>query len=187
MIKIKVLLVTALVAICLVVVVLFFREGVNLYDPRKIIDSMPNYVDMRLTGIQFTEVTEGSREWSLKADTMRYLKKENLIVFDRVSATFYAQEGPVNVSGDKGYYDREAGQVRLMGQVEAVDSQGNNLTTSDLRYDVETRMVHAPGQFELLGPKINVQGRGLSVDTKDNYLKVVGRSTLVLKDIGRLL
>ncbi len=181
MLKVKIVLLTTLAALCLACLVLFFKGGQVGYDTKRIIDSMPLNVDMQLSGVNFTEVSRGKREWTLEADTLNYNKSEDLMVFDRVRATFYASDGPMQVTGDKGYYNREAKKVRLVGRVQATDSQGYSLSTRELRYDVETRVVHAPGFFQLEGPQVNLNGHGLSVDTQESRIKVVGRPTLTLK------
>jgi LPS export ABC transporter protein LptC len=181
MIKIKIVLLTTLATLCLACLVLFFKGGQVGYDTKRIIDSMPLNVDMQLSGVNFTEVNRGKREWTLEAETLNYSKSEDLFVFDSVRATFYASDGPMQVTGDKGYYNREEKKVRLVGRVQATDSQGYSLSTRELRYDVETRIVFAPGFFQVEGPRVNLNGSGLSVDTRDNRIKAVGRPTLTLK------
>ena len=185
--KAKLILLGAIVSICLGGLLLFVFSGQVIYDPQSIVDSLPLNVDMQISGINFTEVTEGRKEWTLKADTMHYLKAENLMVFNQVKATFYAEDGPMQITGNQGYYDRAAKRVRLTGSVRAQDSQGNKLATEEIKYDIQTRVVTAPGLFKLTGPKVNLSGRGLSINTKENRIMVVGRPTLVIKSTDNLL
>jgi hypothetical protein len=49
---------------------------------------MPDDVDMRLSGVNYREVTEGERDWTLKADTLRSFKGSRTMVFEDVTLTF---------------------------------------------------------------------------------------------------
>jgi LPS export ABC transporter protein LptC len=110
-----------------------------------------------------------------------------LMVFNQVKATFFAPDGPMYITGDQGYYNQLKQNVLLTGQVSANDTQGNILQTRELEYDLETRVVSAPGDFKLSGPDTDLVGHGLSVDTKTNRLKVYGRPTLVFKSAKSIL
>ena len=187
MAKAKIVLLVTLVGLCTAGAILFVRGGHIGYDPTRIIDSLPENVDMQLSGIKFTEVNKGRREWELESSTLHYMKSDNLMVFDQVEATFFAKDGPMQVSGEKGYYDRGAQKVRLVGNVIGKDHQGNILATNEVRYDVETKIISAPGPFEMKGPELDLSGKGLYVDTNTNRLTVVGRATLLLKSAKNLL
>ena len=51
--KVKFLLLSTLVGLSLICLIMLFRSGGIAYDPRQIIDSMPQNVDMQLSGVQF--------------------------------------------------------------------------------------------------------------------------------------
>ena len=185
--KVKFLLLSTLVGLSLICLIMLFRSGGIAYDPRQIIDSMPQNVDMQLSGVNFTEVTGNRKEWTLEAATLHYLREENLMVFNQVKAVFYGHKGQVRISGTQGFYHRESKNVRLTGEVKAVDSDGNLLTSNELDYNVDTKVLSAPGEFLLKGPQIDLRGTGLSIDTNTKTVKVRGRPTLVIKSPGNLL
>lgn len=187
MLKVKIILITALLGLGLLSVLLIFEGGSIAYDTVRIVNSMPKNVDMQLHGINFTEMNEGRREWTLKADKLHYNKTEDLMIFEEVAAKFYNMDGPMEISGEKGYYDRNAKSMRMVGKVRAKDAQGNELSTDELNYDMTTRIIVAPGSFQVEGPTMNLEGKGLSVYTKDHSMRVQGRATLVIKETENLL
>jgi len=185
--KIKFLLLTALAALSLISLILFLRGGPIGFDPAKLIGFLPDDVDMRLSGVDYTEVTDGEREWTLNADTLRYFKEENLMVFDRVGLTFFTQEGEIHMTGDQARYHKKDKKVHLIGRVKAKDPKGYILSTSKLVYDIQTRIVFAPGRFQITGPKLDLEGLGLSLNMKENRLKVLNQTQLLIKTPSKLL
>ena len=122
----------------------------------------------------------------MKADTLRYFKAANLMVFDRVRLTFFTNDGLVHVTGDKAHYDKGDKNFRLVGRVRARDPKGYRLTTHELHYDVKTREIIAPGHFRIQGPDLNLNGWGLSVLMKASRLKVMERPQLLIKSAKNL-
>ncbi|MEW5721589.1 MAG: LPS export ABC transporter periplasmic protein LptC [Thermodesulfobacteriota bacterium] len=185
--KLKILLLTAVVALSLTSLVMFFNGGRVDFNPVRLDEALPQNVDMKLTGVNYTEVAEGQREWTMEASTLHYFKSKNLIVLDRVEATFHTKDGPMRVRGDRAYYDKEAKTVRLVGGIRAWDTQGNSLTTKEMKYNVTTGILLAPGNFQLTGPKLDLEGHGLSVDTRNSRLKVLSRPSLLVKSFPKTL
>lgn len=184
--KVKILLLGILLGLSLISVVLFFRGGRIGYNVSRFIGSLPEHVDMRLSGVEYTEVTEGRREWTMKADTLCYFKGAKFMVFDRVRLTFFTNDGLVHVIGDKAHYDKGDKKFHLVGRVRAKDAKGYRLTTHELYYEVKTREMIAPGRFRIQGPDLNLDGRGLSVLMKDSRLKVMEQPNLLIKSAKNL-
>ena len=184
MAKVKLILLIALLGLTVSTIVLFVRGGRLTYNPVEIADALPQNVDMQLTGVNFTEVTQAGREWSMKADTLHYFRAKDLMVLDQVRATFQSKDGPMHISGRKGYYNKTTKIVRLVGQVRASDPLGRRLSTEEVRFDVSTSVLQAPGYFELTGPQLNLAGQGLSVFTRDNRIKVSEQAMLVVRPTG---
>lgn len=185
--KIKILLLTSMIGLILISGAVFYRGGRLGYDPSRLIGSLPEHVDMRISGVDYTEVTAGRREWTLKADTLRSFKATKLLVFDRVRVTFFTNDGPVDMTSDEAQYDKKNKKVRLIGQVRAQDSKGYRLTTQEVEYDVTTREASAPGRFRITGPKLDLQGVGLTMHMQTNRLKVLDQTQLLLKSTRNLL
>ncbi|MBW2092074.1 MAG: hypothetical protein JRI34_08130, partial [Deltaproteobacteria bacterium] len=58
-------------------------------------------MDMHLSGVNYMEVKEGRKEWTLKADSLRYSRTNQLLQFDKVEiALLQADQGNILVSGE---------------------------------------------------------------------------------------
>lgn len=185
--RVKFLLLTLCLTLIVTSVALYLRNGKIERGTTIISESLPENADMQLTGINFTEVDQVGREWNMEAMTLHYYKAQDLIVLDRVKATFYSADGPTRVAGDKGYYDKAKRKVKLVGHVQAEDSQGRHLISEEVRYDLDEATLHVPGSFQLTGPRMDLKGEGLWVNTKTTQYKVLGQADLIIKGLNSIL
>ena len=185
--KVKIILLMLFLGLSLTALAMFFRGGRVEYNPPEIAETMPRNVDMKLTGINFTEVTHDGREWTMKADTLHYIRSKELMILDNVQATIYGPDGEMRVSGEKGFYHKANGQVRLVGRVRALDAKGRRLTTEEVIFHIPTKVLRAPGPFKIRGPQLDLDGSGLAVFTKRSVFKVVDRANMILRPARKLL
>ena len=178
--RLKLFLLVALLGLSITSVALFVRGGKVVIDPAPLTDVLPENVDMQLTGVNFTEVTDGGQEWNMQADRLHYFKKDDLMVLENVRAVLHSKDGPMNIKGEKGYYDKNAKKMRLVGHVRANDALGRRLSTQEIQYDVTARILTVPGRFHLSGPDLELNGEGLMVHTDESRFKVLKRARLTL-------
>ncbi|MEW6262658.1 MAG: LPS export ABC transporter periplasmic protein LptC [Thermodesulfobacteriota bacterium] len=179
--KLKILLVSALLGLSLTSVVIFFKSRPVERPNLDVAEPLPDNADMQLKGINFTEVDPSGREWNMEARTLHYFRAKDLVVLDRVKATFHGLDGPMTVTGDKGYYEKTAKKVRLVGRVMGKDTRGRSLTAEEVIYDLGTGWLTVPGYFEIRSPRLDLDGHGLSVNTRDNQIQVAQRANLLVK------
>lgn len=185
--RVKVVLLIALVSLSLISLAFFFWGGRVGYNPAKLVDALPYNVDMQLTGVYFTEVTPEGREWRMEADTLHYYKKTDLMVLDKVKAVFFSGDGPMHIKGDKAYYEKNDQLVRLVGNIKADDVKGRELITREVRYNLSTGLLMAPGYFTFKSPQMDLNGHGLSIDTRTNRITVLSNADVLLKTTEKLL
>ena len=180
--KVKILLLTSLVALAVASVGLFFW-GKHLHPaPTRALSLLPINVDMHLKGVNYTEIKEGRKEWTLKADTLRYSKAAQLLHFDQVEiALLRASQGVIIVTGEKADYDRKIKLVRLSGRVLVHNLEGYRVTARELIYKVDTNQVLIPGRFRIVGPKLTLEGRGLSLDIGNRLLQIGQKTRIFFK------
>ncbi|MBW1708732.1 MAG: LPS export ABC transporter periplasmic protein LptC [Deltaproteobacteria bacterium] len=180
--RIKILLITSLLALAVVSVGLFFWGKQLDLKPKRALSLLPTNVDMHLRGVNYTEVKEGRDEWTLKADAMRYSKFNQLLHFDQVEIVLLnASQGRILVSGEKAKYDRKAKMVKLIGHVLIHNIEGYRLTANELIYKVDTKLLLVPGRFKIMGPKLTLDGRDLTLDVDSRRLQI-GREARALFD-----
>ena len=180
--KLKYILLICLAALLGVSVYLYTTDNRLVYNPTQLLDSMPTNIDMQLKGVNFTEVSDsGRREWTMEAETLHYLRKKNLFVFDKVKATIYTDDGPVYVTAKTARYNKTSAQVWLTGGITVRDDKGYELKTRHAHYSVEKQVLSANGHFELTGPDVQLTGKGCTVNVADYRMNVLSRADLTLK------
>jgi len=57
--------------------------GNNIYDkPKNIVKILSDQVDLQINDFIYTEVGEDNSKWEVKAESAKYIKKENLALFN---------------------------------------------------------------------------------------------------------
>ena len=164
---------TALLAITLVFVVVIMSSERLIKRPERALSTLPLNVDMHLTGINYTETKKGRKEWTLKADRLRYSKSDGNLVFDKVEVSLYdSRQGKIKVTGNKASYDRQSNLVTLEGHVVIEDLDGYKLVAHKMDYGVDTRVISISGRFRIKGPGIKMSGNDLTLDIDARHLKV---------------
>lgn len=141
--------------------------------PERALSSLTANVDMHLRGVNYTETNKGRKEWTLKADELRYSKATQRLRFDHVQvALFNTGGGTVKVRGDRAEYDRKTKLVKISGRVIIEDIRGYSISSEELRYDVKTKLIFIDGFFKISGPKIAMEGRDLMLDIDGRRLMI---------------
>jgi LPS export ABC transporter protein LptC len=171
--RIKLLLLATLILLGAVSIGLFLRGRQMIGGPKPALSGLPTQVDMHLSGVNYTEMKRGRKEWTLKADSLRYSRASQLLHFEQVAlALFSASDRRVEVTGQEANYDRQAKLVRLSGHVLVEDLAGYRLTANELMYHVDTKKIFIPGAFSISGPKLTLRGQDLTVDIDARWLEV---------------
>lgn len=164
---------TALLAITLVGVMIIMSSQQLIRRPARALSTLPSNVDMHLTGINYTETKKGRKEWTLKADSLRYSKSNESLIFDKVEVSLYdSKQGKIKVTSDKASYDRQSNLVTLEGHVVIEDFDGYRLVAHKMDYGVDSRVITISGRFRIMGPGIKMSGNDLTLDIDARHLKV---------------
>src|SRR5665811_1314052 len=90
--KRKTVLIIAILAVILSLAVIFVI-GLRLAPEKAFLKIMADKVDLQIKNVHYTEVWESGMKWEITADTARYLKKENLALFEKVSVRLVMKDG----------------------------------------------------------------------------------------------
>lgn len=171
--RVKFLLLASLIVLGAVSIGLFLRGRQMIGGPKPVLSGLPTHVDMHLSGVNYTEMKHGRKEWTLKADSLRYSRSSQLLHFEQVALAFFsAADRRVEVTGREANYDRKAKLVRLSGRVLVEDLAGYRLTADELTYYVETKKIFIPGSFFISGPTMSLHGQDLTVDIDARRIEV---------------
>ena len=98
-----------------------------------------------------TSTKNGIKEWSLDATSAQFIEKDRQAVFDDPSITFYLEnDNSVNLSANKGYLNTDTRDIRIDGDVIAVDGEFKILTET-LNYVHKRRVLIAAKPVQIHG------------------------------------
>ena len=82
---------------------------------------------------------KGVRQWHLEGNSAEIIEDE--IHLNDLEAVAYGDDATVNLTSDRGVYNKEKGWVELMGNVEVVSDKGFTLTTDQARWSQVTKEI----------------------------------------------
>lgn len=155
--------------------------GFNKSTPTKLLKVMAENVDLQVKDVIFTDVGQSGEKWEIRADTARYLKKENLALFDKVRIKLVTVDGKTFVmTGDQGRLQTDVRNIELSGNVEVVSDHGDRFRTEKLYYNDAESKIHTDGIVTLGSDQVQIRGTGMVLNMKK------GQMTLLSKVSGNI-
>ena len=173
--KKRVIIAGAVIGVVLLVVAGMVSQWrkIPLTSPLKI---LPDNVDLQVKNVLYTQVGDSDTKWEIKADTARYFKKENLVLFDKVTVTLETRNGRTFVlTGDKGQLNTNTKDIGIIGNVEIISDNGDHLTTDRLTYSQGDERFHTNSAIVMENPRMRVEGVGMSLSLKNEELTLFSR------------
>jgi Uncharacterized protein conserved in bacteria len=170
--KTKIISIILIICVVLIAVVLVIIN--NIYDkPQNIVKLLPDHVDLQIKDFIYTEVGEANSKWEVKADNAKYIKKENLALFDRVKIKLTTAEGKVfTMTGDKGQMHTEKKDIQIKGNVVIVSDTGDKFSTEYLNFNDAEKKVYTAAPVTMENKRMKIKGTGLTLYIKTGVLNL---------------
>jgi LPS export ABC transporter protein LptC len=121
----------------------------------------------------------------LEADSAQYFKDENIVILDKVKATFFGKNGETYVLlGGKGKFNTQTKVIEVFDGIKLDSSDGYHLRTKSLKYQAEKRELSTPDPVEMRGPQLRVEGVGLIVELDRQRLKVLHQVATTISPVA---
>lgn len=164
--------VPATLLIALAVIILSIPEKPKK-EPLKIIS---DHVDLQIRNVRFTEVGDTETTLEVIAEVARYLKKDNLALFEKPTVTLLLKDGRrFTMSGERGRLNTESRDVEIEGQVAVVSGDGDRFTTDRLRYVNSGRRIETEGAVVMENRSIRVSGVGMTLSLEEKKLALLSQ------------
>lgn len=153
----------SLVAIAVVGVVFLLLKGLSFQDrPEAVLAVLGSELgDSRLSAIHHVAKRDGVQEWTLDAESARYETENNRAVLEKVSVTFFIQDGdPVHVTGAEGVLYTDTMNIDVSGNV-VVSAGSRELKTRVLHYDHDRRSVFTDTPVVITDEGIRLAGNSM--------------------------
>jgi LPS export ABC transporter protein LptC len=162
------------VVISAVAVVLFIESRKSSNNP--LLKIMSDKVDLQVKNVHYTDVGDSGLKWEIKADSAKYVKSENLVLFDRIRVKLVMTDGRTLVmTGDKGKSNTETKDMEVSGNVEIISDKGDHLTTDILKYSGSEQRIYTDSAVKLENSRMQVNGVGMSFSLDDKEVALLSK------------
>ena len=161
------------------------RENRGRYS-RRCSRSSPADAEMKLTDMEFTEMQEGKRFWTLRASEAKYFQDQQKTLLQAVRLTFYTEEGEeIHVQSREGVLHTETKDIELMGNVRAELPNEYVATMETANYNHTNGIVESDDPVHVSGPGLELDGNRWTYKMADHVAKVSGKVvvSLVVKNL----
>ncbi len=137
--------------------------------------------EMKLTEMEFTEMEQGKRFWTLHASEATYLHDQQKTILNSVHLVFYLKNGQeIQLESKKGILHAGTKKIELRDAVQVALPRGYVLTSDEADYDHQDRVITSDHPIHLSGPGAEMDGRTWSYRLKDQSGSVSGGVTASL-------
>jgi LPS export ABC transporter protein LptC len=160
-----------------------FRSGEEVIQETFIEDIMPGE-GLRFNGFHYAQNNpDKGVTWAIDAKEMRSSGDMNSISFNEFRMKVTPKDKPgIELTGEKGDYSRESGEMNLWGDLEGVSENGFKFVSDHLLINEKSRQLSTDKPVKIIGPYFSVHGRGLSVDLENETLKIHTNVIAVLNE-----
>ena len=179
--KLRHLILAALIVSLGVGAAYFVLRGQLLSHPERLLEEAARRVDISLNDIDYTQLNDGRKEWTLTADRVTYVAEDDLFSLQKVNLVIYHSSGRrIQVTGREGAYCRKEGWINIKGQARIQTDEGYSLQAEAFTYRVEAQELSSTDEIVFTGPGLEVTGRGLRFD-------LAAWKAIVLEDVTTVL
>ena len=166
-----VLLLAAVVSAATIVII-----GMRKESGKALLKIMSDRVDLQVRNVHYTEVGDSGMKWEITADAARYLKKENLALFDKLAVKLVMKDGKTFVmTGDRGRFNTESRDMEIEGNVGIVSENGDRFTTDRLRYRNAEKLIETDRPVAMENESVQVSGVGMIVSLEGKKVDILSQ------------
>ncbi|MBN1382890.1 MAG: LPS export ABC transporter periplasmic protein LptC [Deltaproteobacteria bacterium] len=142
--------------------------------PGNLLKILPEKVDLQIKDARYTDVSESGMKWEITADTARYIKKENVAVFDKIAAKLITREGKTFLlTGDQGYLNTDTKDMKVSGNVKIVSHNGDSFRTDCLDYSNKEQKFQTEASVKMENRLLTITGKGMVLSLTDEKLALI--------------
>jgi LPS export ABC transporter protein LptC len=138
--------------------------------------------EMTLAGIEFTEIEQQQKRWTLKAATARYFQNEQKTELNDVHLIFFLKSGEdVQLQSQAGVLYAGTKNIELLGGVQAVVSKVYSLTTQYAFYDHQRKTISSTTALYVQGPEILLEGQNWEYSMAEQRARIQNGVTATIR------
>ncbi len=172
--RLKLPLISILTIILLVIVSLVvFKTQVFINPTIKNIE-IDASADILLNNFKHTSLTNGIKDWTLKAASAKIINAENSALLKDVLITIFTEDNnQVHITAPNGNLNTKTHDIELSGNT-TIEFEGASLQTDKLHYKKKSHIIYSDGQVKITKDNSTIQADSLVLDLKDSVLELKG-------------
>jgi len=142
----------------------------------------PADAEMKLTDMEFTEMQEGKRYWTLCASEAKYFQDEQKTLLQTVHLTLYLDKTgeEIQLESREGVLHSETKDIDLSGNIRVALPREYVLTTETAHYTNSDRIIKSDDPVHISGPGLELDGNRWKYRIADHVAKIDGKVTASL-------
>jgi len=141
----------------------------------------PRENDSRIKTLSLNEVQEGTKKWTLMAQWAEFRRERDEIMMRDVKVDFFEKPGQrLHLRSDTGLVHTKTRVLEFKGRV-VFEIDDMTIKTETATYNPGERVVVAPGEVTIEGPKLLVEGKGVKVFLAEKRLVFSEHRSTTLK------
>ncbi len=170
--KTKIVSILLIIFAIITAVVLVIKNDID-DKPKNVIKILPDNVDLQINNFIYTEVGEDNSKWEVNAESAKYIKNQNLALFDRVKIKLTTSEGKVFImTGDKGQMNTDKKDIQIKGNVVIISDKGDRFTTDYLKFSDAEKKAYTDAPVAMENKKMKIKGTGFTLYIKTGELSL---------------
>lgn len=159
-----------------------FKKGTDDKGGNVHLKIIPDNVDLQIKNVHFTEVGDANLTWEIRAETARFVKKDNLAYFDNVQIRLIRNDGKtLTLTGKEGQLRTDTRDAQVTGNVVAVSNDGDVVETDRLDYNNAERRIYTDRKITLTNSRMVMSGQGMSLTLNDQRVCLMSKVKALIK------
>jgi len=143
--------------------------------------------EMKLKDMEFTEMQEGKRFWTLCASEAKYFQDQQKTILHEVRLTFYLEKTgeEIHLESREGVLHAGTKDIDLSGDIRVTLPREYVVTTQTAHYTHSNRIVESDVPVHISGPGLELDGNRWKYKIADHVARVEGKvmASLVVNNL----
>jgi len=115
---------------------------------------------MTLKDMEYTEMQQGKRLWTMRAAEAKYFQEEQKTVLSTVRIAFFLESGDeIQLESQDGFLYAKTKNIELWDAVQATLPRGYRLFTDRAFYDHQKHTISSESSIRIEGPDVQAEGK----------------------------
>lgn len=153
-------------------------------EEKNVLKVLSDRVDLQIKDFHYTEVGDPNLTWEINADTAKYIKKDEVTLFEKIEAKLIFSSGEIyTITGNNGSLHTDTMDMNIYGNVVAVSDKGDRFETDSLNYTHGDGRIHTKNAVKMTRTGVDVKGVGMNISLRNKKITLLsGVSAIIGKN-----